>query len=89
MTQINTVEPGDTALRAVITEVWAANDRDEDEILVTHPLGANGFPYEDSSERRDQLGNARDFARKLFDEGRVAGVDDFVDAPVQSIERPR
>lgn len=79
-----------TKLKAEITDVWADGGHGEDEIRVNHPLGSCGFPYTDSSERRDQASNARAFAQKLFDEGKCAGIDDRIDAhePLV-IERPR
>lgn len=73
-------------LKVVIADVWATNSSEEDEIRVDHPLGSCGFPYEDNSERCDQARNARAFAKKLFEEGKCAGVDDRIDAPEQTIE---
>jgi hypothetical protein len=80
--------------KAVITDVWAKNSSEEDEIRVEHPLGSCGFPYEDSSERCDQARNARAFAERLVEEGKCAGIDDRIDVSVpfmalQDMERPR
>ena len=92
------IEPSDirdpAKLKAVIIDIWADNDRKEDEIRVDHPLGSCGFPYEDSSDRWDQVRNARAHAKRLVEEGKCAGIDDRIDMSVpftaqRDIERPR
>lgn len=75
------------AQKVVITDVW--DSKGEDEIRVDHPLGSCGFPYESSSERRDQARNARDFAEKLVREGKASGVEDLIDVPTPAVDAPR
>lgn len=63
------------ALAACISDVWG-NRRRESEIRVVHPRGMDAFPYENSSERRDQLRNARSFAAILVRDRTVTQVVD-------------
>lgn len=48
------------------------------EIVVVHPDGgSDAFPYDDTSERNDQLRNARDLAVKIFIAQRCTKLEDI------------
>ena len=61
-----------------ISDVWGQNGEDG-EIRVADPLAPCCFPYEDNSERIDQIRNARDYANKLLEIGYCSGIDDQID----------
>lgn len=78
------------AMTLKIQDVWGAAQQDS-EISLTgaeegelHPYGA--FPYADSSQRREQLENARRFAQTIVDKalaaGRVMTICDETHAPI-------
>lgn len=75
----------------IIEDVWSSRNQPS-KIVVKRPGGTDSFEYDDSSERRDQLINARKLAGDIVSKGRATGnsmrIDDRIDAPIPQLLKP-
>lgn len=81
-------------VKAIIQDVWGESGAPS-EVRVAGPEGTACYPYEDSSQRVDQLRNARRYAEGLSGNGLVTDVLDLSEAshqdgqsPLNNIEQP-
>lgn len=69
-----------------IKDVWPKRGGTSN-IVVIHPKGKDSFPYDDSSERVDQIHNAKYFAQKQIDESNGICISDECDYPAEIVKR--